>query len=658
MYICSSILGWIYITDDEARLILNVINQELNNFTFGKERFLAGENYIVSLKDVHEFYTFINVCYYRLLCKNKKGQDKKCGFIQIDNFESIVPYCIIDNQKYVPLFYFKKEKQNLIDRAIKIKDWNLAYLKFCWKVQGIRDELFAGSSCTVVSVDNIKKYFPPETHFEDFWPHETLNSYFPINQNSSTHLKFNCKMQCIRDELFAGDSCTVASVDNIKKYFPPETHFEDFWPHETLSSHFPINQNSSTHLKFRCKTQGIIDELFAGNSCTVASVENIKKYFPPETHFEDCDWPDHTPSHSKMDFRKNTVKKCRNESINGRLFWKAIVELVPSTPSVTQLLNIYLKYVHLDMYICSSILGWIYITDDEARLILNVINQEHSNFTFGKERFLAGEDYIVSLKDVYEFYTFINVCYNRLLCINKKGQDEKCGFIQINNFESIVPYCIIDNQKYVPLFYFKKEKQHLIDRAIKIKDWNLAYLRFCWKVQGIKDELIAGSYCTVVSVDNIKKYFPPETHFEDFWPHETLNSHFPINQNSSTHLKFRCKMQGIRDELFAGDSCTVASVDNIKKYFPPETHFEDYWPNETLNSHLPINQNSSTHVNLQGALPQAPPQAEPAEFIEDPVTGCGCSDEEMELTVIAVLLHYTVYYISSVDVNPEHFMIL
>ncbi|CAI6360478.1 unnamed protein product [Macrosiphum euphorbiae] len=277
-----------------------------------------------------------------------------------------------------------------------------------------------------------------------------------------------------------------------------------------------------------------------------------------------------------MDFRKNTVNKCRNESINGRLFWKAIVELVPSTPSVTQLLNIYLKYVHLDMFICSSIMGWIYITDDEARLLLNVINEEHSNFTFGKERFLAGEDYIVSLKDVYEFYTFINVCYNRLLCINKKGQDEKCGFIQINNFESIVPYCIIDNQKYLPLFYFKKEKQHLIDRAIKIKDWNLAYLKFCWKVQGIRDELFAGSYCTMVSVDIIKKYFPPETHFEDFWPHETHNSH------------------------------------------------------------LPINQNSSTHVNLQGALPQAPPQAEPAEFTEDPVTGCGCSDEEMELTVIAV----------------------
>lgn len=319
----------------------------------------------------------------------------------------------------------------------------------------------------------------------------------------------------------------------------------------------------------------------------------------------------------------------------GRLFWKAIAELVPPTPSVTQLLNIYLKYVHLDMYICPSV-GWNFITDDEARLILNVINQEPNNFVFGKERFLAREDYIVSLKDIHEFHTFINVCFNRLLCKNEMDHKEKCGFIQINNFESNVPYCIIDNQKYVPLFYFKKETKDLIHRAIKIENWNLAYFKFCWKIQGIRDELFAGNSCTVISPDNIKKYFPPETHFEDYWPHETLNLHLSITQNSSTHLKLCFKMLGIRDELFTGDSCKVASLDNIKENFPPETHFEDYWPHETLNSHLNIDQNFSNYANLLGVLIGVPPQAEPTEFTDDPVTGSGCSDEKMELTVIAV----------------------
>ncbi|KAL4089047.1 hypothetical protein QTP88_024125 [Uroleucon formosanum] len=123
----------------------------------------------------------------KLLCKNEMGHKEKCGFIQINNFEPNVPYYIIDNQKYVPLFYFKKETRNLIHRAIKIENWNLAYLKFCWKIQGIRDELFAGNSCTVTSLDNIKEHFLPETHFEDYWSHETLNSHFNIDQNFSNY---------------------------------------------------------------------------------------------------------------------------------------------------------------------------------------------------------------------------------------------------------------------------------------------------------------------------------------------------------------------------------------------------------------------------------------------------------------------------------------
>ncbi|XP_060872756.1 uncharacterized protein LOC132946715 [Metopolophium dirhodum] len=337
-----------------------------------------------------------------------------------------------------------------------------------------------------------------------------------------------------------------------------------------------------------------------------------------------------------MDFRNNTVKKCRNESINGRLFWIAIVELVPSTPSVTQLLNIYLKYVHLDMYICSSVLGWNYISDDEARLILNVINQEHNNFAFGKERFLAIEDYIVSLEDVHEFYTFINVCYFRLLCKKKKGYEEKCGFIQIDNFESIVPYCIIDNQKYVPLFYFKNNLnayiENLMHGAIQIENWNLAYLKFCSKIQGIRDELFPGNSCTVVSLDNIKKYFPSETQFEDYWPHETLISHLPINQNS--HLPIN------QNSHFPINQNSHLPI-NQNSHFPinQNSHLpinqNSHFP-INQNSHLPINQNSSTNGNLQGAWIRAPPQAEPAEFTEDPITGCGCSDEEMDLAVIVV----------------------
>jgi hypothetical protein len=45
-----------------------------------------------------------------------------------------------------------------------------AYLKFCCKVQGIRNELFSGECCKVVALEEIKQHFPSGTLFEDYWP--------------------------------------------------------------------------------------------------------------------------------------------------------------------------------------------------------------------------------------------------------------------------------------------------------------------------------------------------------------------------------------------------------------------------------------------------------------------------------------------------------
>ncbi len=45
-----------------------------------------------------------------------------------------------------------------------------AYLKFCCKVQGIRNELFASETCRVVALEEIKQHFPQGTTFEDYWP--------------------------------------------------------------------------------------------------------------------------------------------------------------------------------------------------------------------------------------------------------------------------------------------------------------------------------------------------------------------------------------------------------------------------------------------------------------------------------------------------------
>lgn len=194
----------------------------------------------------------------------------------------------------------------------------------------------------------------------------------------------------------------------------------------------------------------------------------------------------------------------------------------------TQLLSNYLHYLHADIYTCTSVRSH-FITDSEAKL-LNDINQKYSDSIYGKEMFYAGKDYIVRLEDVNEFYTFIEVCYKKLLCNITPGRREKCGFIRINS-ESVVPYCIKDNHKYVPLFYFEGETENLKHRAVKLENWNLAYLKFCFKVQGIHNNYYASDSCIVISLDEFKKCYPTGTHFEEFWP-TMIDNKFLNNYNS------------------------------------------------------------------------------------------------------------------------------
>lgn len=196
----------------------------------------------------------------------------------------------------------------------------------------------------------------------------------------------------------------------------------------------------------------------------------------------------------------------------------------------TQLLSKYMNYLHPDIYTCTSVRSH-FITEHEAKLF-NEINSRHSDHMFGKEPFIAGKEYVVRLFDAVEFYSFIEVCYKKLLCNIAPGRNEKCGFIRINS-ESVVPYCIKDEQKYVPLFYFEGETDNLRLRAEKLEDWNLAYLKFCCKVQGIRNELFASDSCIVTSLDDIKNYFPPETNFEEYWPAKVVDTQLLTNQKNS-----------------------------------------------------------------------------------------------------------------------------
>ncbi|XP_072938412.1 uncharacterized protein [Epargyreus clarus] len=193
-----------------------------------------------------------------------------------------------------------------------------------------------------------------------------------------------------------------------------------------------------------------------------------------------------------------------------------------------KLLNKYLNYLHADIYSCTCIRSY-YITEIEARL-LNEINNRHCDGQFGREPFTQ-KDLVVRLSDAYEFYNFLDVCYNKLLRGTTNNKD-KCGFIRINK-ESVVPYTVRDSQKFVPLFYFEGETDNLKLKADQLKGWDLSYLKFCCKVQGIRNELFASETCSVISLSDIKSYFPPGTEFEEYWPNKVVESQLLISAKGS-----------------------------------------------------------------------------------------------------------------------------
>ncbi|CAI6361089.1 unnamed protein product [Macrosiphum euphorbiae] len=155
---CTPVIAYA-ITESEAKL-LNDINKE--HYGNGKEfHLLAGKDYIVGLEDLHNFY-LIDLCYKKLERNNNSGFEDICFFIRIDsNAHSCVPYYTQNGQKYLALFYFEGDTENLMQRAVQLENWDLAYLKFCWKIQGVKDKFFAIDSCSVIGFDDIKNLYPP-----------------------------------------------------------------------------------------------------------------------------------------------------------------------------------------------------------------------------------------------------------------------------------------------------------------------------------------------------------------------------------------------------------------------------------------------------------------------------------------------------------------
>merc|ERR1712088_726355 len=233
-----------------------------------------------------------------------------------------------------------------------------------------------------------------------------------------------------------------------------------------------------------------------GASTSTASVPEVEKKIDEESRRGRFGW---------CEFEKNFIPYIFRTGKQEKYTSVRMVE--------RKLLNKFLSVLPAEVNSCHCIRSY-YITEHESKL-LNEINLKHADCHFGKEAFTT-KDLVVRMADGKEFYRFLDLCYKKLV-LKKSNASDRCGFFRING-ESVVPYTVKEGTKYVPLFYFEGETEHLKLKSEVVDGWDLAYLKFCCKVQGIRNELFANDVCKVVALEEIKGHFPSGTTFEDYWP--------------------------------------------------------------------------------------------------------------------------------------------
>lgn len=157
---------------------------------------------------------------------------------------------------------------------------------------------------------------------------------------------------------------------------------------------------------------------------------------------------------------------------------------------------------------------------------MHAINLKHSN---NAERLKTKNKFVILLKDLEKYYTYLKSCFNKITSNVQLSHDEEtCGLIRVNT-DSVIPYCIKDKQKYVPFVYFENKLKVLKPLTFEIENWNYNYIKFCYLVHGIKYDFSKIHSFLIISLDIVKKYLEPNIYIEEYWP--TNTEHLLRNNN-------------------------------------------------------------------------------------------------------------------------------
>jgi len=150
-------------------------------------------------------------------------------------------------------------------------------------------------------------------------------------------------------------------------------------------------------------------------------------------------------------------------------------------------------------------------TEQEVKL-LNEINSFHADYRFGHTSFNT-KDLLIKCEDASKALQYIQFCI-RQLDIKRTSPGDKCGFKRIGD-TSDIPFVNVDGVDYLPCFYF--EGTNIGNECIELRGLDWSYLKFCCKLQGVRDEFLQAECCDVVPMKEILTYLPDDIDIKCSW---------------------------------------------------------------------------------------------------------------------------------------------
>ncbi|XP_076256076.1 uncharacterized protein LOC143193634 [Rhynchophorus ferrugineus] len=154
--------------------------------------------------------------------------------------------------------------------------------------------------------------------------------------------------------------------------------------------------------------------------------------------------------------------------------------------------------------------------------LFNEINFQHCDGQFGKLLFIEGRDTKMLLEDFVHMYEFLKFCVRIMFALNNNMHndinEDSCGFLQIDGTNKFVPFVVRNGEKYSPMFCFERTCWQPKDKFVKATKWELTYLRFLFRLQGLEKKDIQLNSCDLVNIVDVRQYFDHQESFVPKWP--------------------------------------------------------------------------------------------------------------------------------------------